>query len=68
MFFDWVRNRVRNSVLAGFADAIDDLEKGGIDAHGDAAELLLSRLQRPVLAMAPTEPDATAKRRKADAK
>ena len=46
MLWNWLRTRVRESILAGVEDAVADLSQGEADAnHGSAAQQLLARLQ-----------------------
>jgi hypothetical protein len=62
MFFDWIRARSRDAVLAGVADAVRDLESTDGDHAGreQAGKLLLNRLATPV-SMIEMAPDKKAK-------
>ena len=65
MLFNWIRNKVRNAVLAGVNDAVDELDHGGDDAAGEAVSRLRLRLGYrpgdPTQALAePTVTDANA--------
>ena len=65
MLFSWIRNKVRNAVLAGVNDAVDELDHIGDDATVEAASRLRLRLgyrpcdPTPALA-GPTVTDAAA--------
>lgn len=66
--FAWIRNRVRASALAGFADALALIDSGDVALDSAIPTALVERLTLPALpASAPveTEPEANGKRRKA---
>ncbi len=44
MFFNWIRNKTRDAVLAGFSAAIEELDHGGESADGEAANRLRLRI------------------------
>ena len=65
MLFNWIRTKVRNAVLAGVNDAVEELDHSGDDAAGEAVSRLRLRLgYRPAEATpalgVPTVADADA--------
>jgi hypothetical protein len=65
MLFSWIRSKVRNAVLAGVSDAVDELDHGGDGAAGEAANQLRLRLgyrpaEAPPALAAPAGADADA--------
>ena len=44
MLFNWLRNKVRNAILAGVNDAVDELDHGTEDTAGEAMCQLRLRL------------------------
>lgn len=55
--FQWIRAKVKNAVLAGFADAAEILQRQGADDNDDAERLLHERVK---LLPAPTVDDGEA--------
>ena len=43
MILSWIRNSVRQAVLAGVSDAVAELDKGGVTDDGRAVESLRER-------------------------
>jgi hypothetical protein len=48
MFFNWIREKVKNAFLAGLGDAIAELDSGTAETSG-AVTCLRSRLRMPTL-------------------
>jgi hypothetical protein len=54
-FWNWIRQRSREAVLAGFSDAVQDLDGNGPDGMADAVALLKARLQPALPAPEPID-------------
>ena len=56
----WIRERTKQAVVAGFEDALAEVESGGADGDGEAARGLVQRLS---LALPAPEEKAPARRK-----
>lgn len=43
--FSWLRLKVRNAIMAGINDAVEELERQGANGHDDAHRLLEERVR-----------------------
>ena len=45
--FNWIRQSIKNAILGGFADAIDEIKREPVPMFADAGEGYRNRLSLP---------------------